>query len=163
MPADICFHISSAEAKKNDHGDSERLVLPITPALHIPSSAQPTASLRSLCFTNTLANATASDGTSACTLGLFDGSGAPRFTNGSAAPELWTGLVFTDTGGTSQTLVVPLVDPGGVWSYAGVAASTTAIQSAGYSVAGLINYVASASRHTFAEGHDSEAAARADP
>jgi hypothetical protein len=38
-----------------------------------------------------------------------------------------------------------------VWSYAGVAASTTAIQSAGYSVAGLINYIASASRHTFAD------------
>ena len=96
MPADICFHISSAEAAKNDHGDATALTLPITPALHIPSTAQPTASLRSLCFTNTLANATASDGTSSCTLGLFSGSGHPQFTNGSAAPDPWIGLVYTD-------------------------------------------------------------------
>ena len=148
MPADICFHISSAEAAKNDHGDATALTLPITPALHIPSTAQPTASLRSLCFTNTLANATASDGTSSCTLGLFSGSGHPQFTNGSAAPDPWIGLVYTDASGAAQTVVAPLIDPGGPWTYTGVS-TTAAFHS--FSVANLVDMITFTTRHTWAD------------
>ena len=148
MPADICFHISSAEAAKNDHGDATALTLPITPALHIPSTAQPTASLRSLCFTNTLANATASDGTSSCTLGLFSGSGHPQFTNGSAAPDPWIGLAYTDASGAAQTVVAPLIDPGGPWTYTGVS-TTAAFHS--FSVANLVDMITFTTRHTWAD------------
>ena len=148
MPADICFHISSAEAVRNGHGDATKLTLPIQPALHIPADATPTASLRSLCFTNTLANATASDSTSKGTIGLFDGTGAPRWTNGSAAPDLWTGLVYNDTSDTAQTVVYPLVDLGGVWSYAGAATSATEYE--GYSVAQMLHLAQMTQKSTWA-------------